>query len=45
MLSKVSSGFGALWSNIQGGANAIQNAIMNSDYLSPYKLLYSLEPT
>lgn len=45
LLSKVSGAFGGLWDTLKDGSGSIQNAIMESKYLAPYKLLYSLSPT
>ena len=45
LLSKVSTAFGGLWGTLKDGSGSIQNAIMESKYLAPYKLLYSLSPT
>lgn len=45
LLSKVSTAFGGLWNTLKDGSGSIQNAIMESQYLAPYKLLYSLSPT
>lgn len=45
LLGKVSTAFGGLWNTLKDGSGTIQNAIMESQYLAPYKLLYSLSPT
>jgi hypothetical protein len=44
ILSNMAKLSGGIWKELSG-ANGIQNAIMNSPHLAPYKLLYSLNPT
>jgi hypothetical protein len=38
-------GFGTLWTSVANQGKGIQNNIMNSTYLAPYRLMYSLNPT
>lgn len=45
LVANLLKGFGTLWTSVANQGKGIQNNIMNSTYLAPYRLMYSLNPT